>query len=381
MKIAIVYAYDTRDRRTFSGIAHYMACMLEKYCGEVSHLSPIPRLKELLLGKIINKMCLALYGKKFRYYCSFLLARRYAHVTAQRLAKQSFDVIVSPVGATEIAFLETNIPIVLVEDMTYKLLFDYYPVFSNLTKRSIYEMNTLQDVSLRKASAIIFSSAWAAQSAIEDYKVDPQKVHVVPFGANFDEPPSREMALSRKRSGHCRLLFLGVDWMRKGGDIAFETLLKLEAMGLSAELIVCGCTPPKKVVHEYLKVIPFLDKNDNQQRKELETLLMAVDFLLLPTRADCTPVVFSEASAFGLPVITTHTGGVPEIVKDGKNGFVLPYEARGDAYAQVIAQTYRDAERYDQMVQASRSTFEERLNWNVWGIATQRIIEEVLIQK
>jgi glycosyltransferase involved in cell wall biosynthesis len=225
---------------------------------------------------------------------------------------------------------------------------------------------------------VIYSSAWAARSAIEDYGADPAKIHVVPFGANIDEPPAREVVLARKQSEQCRLLFLGVDWVRKGGDIAFETLLKLEELGIRAELVVCGCTPPQGVAHERMKIIPFLDKNDERQRKELEQLLMSADFLLLPTRADCTPIVFCEASAFGLPVVATNTGGVPEVVREGENGFLLPYEARGEAYAEVIARVYHDDERYAELVRASRAAFEERLNWDAWGVAVKHILADLL---
>jgi glycosyltransferase involved in cell wall biosynthesis len=381
MKIAIVYSYDTRDRRTFSGSAYYIARMLEKYCGEIFHLSPIPRFKEMLVGKIINKISLLLLKKKFRYHCSFLLAKRYAKVTAQRLTGQSFDLIVSPVGVVEVAFLETDIPVVLIEDSTFKLLIDYNFDYLNLLRRSMDEMNVIQNLALRKASAVIYSSAWAARSAIEDYGADPAKIHVVPFGANLDEIPPREIVLARKKSGRCRLLFLAVGWARKGGDIAFETLLKLEEMGIAAELIVCGCIPPKTVIHERMTVVPFLDKNDERQRKELEQLLMSADFLLLPTRADCTPIVYCEANAFGIPVITTRTGGVPEIVRDGENGFLLPYEARGAAYAEVIAGVYRDDECYTALVKAGRAAFEERLNWDAWGVAVKHILTELLDRK
>ena len=378
MKIALLHAYDTRDKRAWSGTVYYMACTLENYCGEIFHLSPIPFSKEKLIGRVINKSSQIFFRKNFRYHGSFLFAKRFAKVTAQRLEGQSFDVIVTPAGATEIAFLETEIPIVLVEDATYGQLFDYYPVCSNLLRRSIYEMQTIQDLALKKASAVIYSSAWAARSAIEDYGADPKKIHVVPFGANLDEPPCREVVLAREQSERCRLLFLGVDWVRKGGDIAFETLLKLEELGVQAELIVCGCTPPAGVAHDRMKVIPFLDKNDEKQRQALEQLLMSADFLLLPTRAEAYGLVFCEASAFGLPVVATNTGGVSEVVREGENGFLLPYEARGHAYAKVIARVYHNDERYAQLVRASRAAFEERLNWDAWGVTVKHILADLL---
>jgi glycosyltransferase involved in cell wall biosynthesis len=377
MKIALLNAYDKHDRRPWSGLVYYIAHALEKYCGEVVHLGPLSPSKEMLVGKVINKTSQAFLKKKFRYHYSFLVATSYAKIAAQRLAGQSFDVIVAPAGDTEIAFLETDIPIVLVGDSTYGLLFDYYPLNSQLLKRSTYEMNTIQALALKKASAVIYSSAWAARSAIEDYGADPAKVHVVPFGANLDESPLRQVVLARKLSDRCRLLFLGVEWVRKGGDIAFETLLKLEELGIEAELIVCGCTPPKAFAHEHMRVIPFLDKNDEGQRKELERLFVMCDFLLVPTRADCSPLVFCEANAFGLPVITTSTGGVPEVVRDGENGFLLPYDERGAAYAEVIARLYRDDERYAELVRASRAAFEDRLNWDAWGVTVKHILADL----
>ena len=155
----------------------------------------------------------------------------------------------------------------------------------------------------------------------------------------------------------------------------------MEELGIEAELIVCGCTPPQEFVHERMKVIPYLDKNDERQLKELEQLLMSADFLLLPTRWDFSPIVVCEAAAFGLPVIATNTGGVSEIVKEGENGFLLPLEARGDAYAEVIARLYRDDELYTQLVRASRAAFEEHLNWDAWGMAVKHILHEVLAQR
>ena len=137
-------------------------------------------------------------------------------------------------------------------------------------------------------------------------------------------------------------------------------------MGVDAELIICGCMPPVGVSHPRLRVIPFLNKRDPQQRQALEALYLNSDFLLLPTRSDCAPMVFCEAAAFGLPVVTTDTGGVSEIVKHGETGFALPHSARGDAYASIIVRAYRDAKRYAELSSASRARYEQRLNWDAW---------------
>ena len=111
--------------------------------------------------------------------------------------------------------------------------------------------------------------------------------------------------------------------------------------------------------------------------RQLEKLYAMSDFLLVPTRKDSFGVVFCEANAFGLPANTTQTGGVPEVVRDGENGYVLPLEARGDAYAKLIAELYRDEQRYQQLVQSSRAAYDERLNWDAWGMGVKNILNEM----
>ena len=245
-------------------------------------------------------------------------------------------------------------------------------------QRSVYETHTLEGLSIKKARLVLYTSKWAARSAIEDYHADEPKVHVVPFGANFDDPPSKEIVQTRKKADHCKLLFIGVDWQRKGGEIAFETLLKLEEMGVQAELIVLGCTPPKTFFHERMKVIPFLNKNDERQREELTRLFETSSFLILPTRSDCVPMVLGEAGAYGLPVITTQTGGIPGIVRDGENGFMLPLDARGSEYAKIITEVYPDDQRYAELVASSRAAFDDRLNWDAWGTSVKKLLDEML---
>ena len=67
-----------------------------------------------------------------------------------------------------------------------------------------------------------------------------------------------------------------------------------------------------------------------------------------------------------------------EAVRDGENGFLLPLDARGNAYAEVIARIYRDEQRYAELVRASRAAFEDRLNWDAWGVAVKKILVELL---
>ena len=376
LRIAFLAPCDPKDKAALSTCMYYMGQALEKHC-EVYYCDPIISF-EKRFGRLIDALSRRLFKKTVSYDHLLLVARRHGKLAAQRLDGRPFDAIVAIMNPLDVAFLETNIPIVLVLDATFALQQDFQPQHSNLWNWSAYQANKVEEMAYQNATALLYSSYWAARSAIENYGVNTEKVHTIFFGANLDRVPSREMALAKRKSERCRLLFIAARWESKGGTIAFETFLKLEEMGIEAELIICGTTPPKKFTHERMVVIPFLDKNDERQSKQIEKLYAMSDFLLLPTRVDCTPHVLNEANAFGVPVITTDTGGVSDIVRNGENGYVLPYNATGAAYSKMIAKIYQDDRRYMALVQSSRDAFESKLNWDVWAKDVKQVLQNSL---
>jgi glycosyltransferase involved in cell wall biosynthesis len=379
LKIAFLTATDARDKRVRSGTLYYMAKALEKHCGDVYYLGPLDSGIEKVT-RFFNNASLAIFKKSYAYEHNILLSRSYAGIIRKKLKKEDFDVIFAPVASTELASLSTDIPIVYTADATFKLISNYYPdYFSGQLEISGKEGSYIEQSAIDKADLLLYPTSWAANSAINDYKADKYKVKIIPFGANMDHVPSRESVLNRKKSDKCRLLFLGVDWERKGGGIAFETLVELGKLGVDVELTVCGTTPPEELKHENMKVIPFLDKNDPEDYKELQELFLKNDFLILPSRTEAYGVVFCEANAYGLPAITTDTGGIPGVVEEGKNGFMLPLDARGDQYANLIRKLYEDEEKYYQLVKSSRGTFEDKLNWDSWGRRVSEYIKQLLM--
>jgi glycosyltransferase involved in cell wall biosynthesis len=57
---------------------------------------------------------------------------------------------------------------------------------------------------------------------------------------------------------------------------------------------------------------------------ELIALYHSAQIFCLPTRGDCLPMVLSEAGAAGLPAVSTAVAGIPEIVRDGETGLLVP---------------------------------------------------------
>lgn len=349
---------------------------LEAYVGQVDYLGPVSLRYLFSVGDRLNKIIGRFSGnKRYHYSISVLTSRLYAAIFARKLRGRHYDVIFAPAGYTELAYLKTNIPIVYCCDSTIIQLIDYYQGLSNLLPVSKRELAHIEQRAIDRADLLVYSSHWAANSAINDFGAAPDRVAVLPFGANFPVVLPREEALRHQRSTRCQLLFVGVEWLRKGGAIAFDTLVELNKLGIDAHLTICGCTPPAGFEHEKLTVIPFLDKNNNAQLDRMVELYREADFFLLPTRAECAAVSFCEASSFGLPSFTTDTGGIADFVVEGVNGYRLSLTAGGAEFAEAIKSVFEDKIRYQQLRVSSRDLYEQKLNWEVWGKSLRLLFE------
>ncbi|MBK9248601.1 MAG: glycosyltransferase family 4 protein [Ignavibacteria bacterium] len=378
MKIGYITAADSKSKYPWSGTIYYVAKALEKHCGEVVHLGPVPD-NAMFRGRITNKL-LRTIGLGYDPLHDYPLARKYARHFSAKIAEEKLDVLVACAASTEIALLETEIPIIGIADVTGRLAHEYYEQFSNIINaKSLLEID---GKFIHKCSAVIYSSDWAANSARQDYGNVRGLIETIPFGANVDpeDIPSIETITNKPLTDVCRLLFLGVDWVRKGGDIAFDTMVELNKRGISTTLTVCGCIPPKKYSHPNLTVIPFLNKNIPAERQTFNEMLLNVDFLLVPTRKEAYGIVFCEANAFGLPAITTATGGVTQIVRNDINGFALPEDAESKDYANTIARYWSDRSTYSKLVLSSRNEYDTRLNWDTWGEKATKVIHKIIRQ-
>ncbi|MCA9427679.1 MAG: glycosyltransferase family 4 protein, partial [Candidatus Omnitrophica bacterium] len=358
MKIGFLSKHDPTNPRAWSGTPHYMLKALEDCGGEIQVLAPIdvPWLEQA--GRAVNFASRTLLKKRIRAQEFLSLPKLYGGIGDRMISETDPDVLYCPAASSIIPFLKTDKPIVYTSDATFSLMRDYYDRFSDLWASSSEKANRFERLALERSDLIVYPTEWAAKSAVEDYGISRKKIRVVPYGANLTEEP--DGVTDRFESDVCRLLFLGVDWERKGGEIAFEALEFLTQKGLPVELVVCGCIPPENFNHPNLRVIPFLNKREREDRLRLIELLETSSFLLLPTRKECYGIVFCEASAYGLPSITTDTGGVSGVVTNGVNGYTLPPEDRGEAYGKLIYQLLENRENYLELRTKTRLEYDTR---------------------
>jgi glycosyltransferase involved in cell wall biosynthesis len=383
MKIGIVQQVDVTDVRLLSGTPHSVLKALQKHVGDVVNLGPDNTLltKGILnAGRVLNRVSYSLLKRRISPDHHWMLARRLAHVFGARAAQSGCDVIFAPNASVEIARLAVDIPIIYYSDMLWANTVDYYEASSSLFDFSAREGDRIEASAISNASALIFPSQWAARTAIEHYKADAARVYCIPCGANFEdaEVPSREESTCHSLDREIVLLWVGVDWKRKGGSIAFDCLKELLDRGKDARLVVCGCVPPDSYRHPKVEIVPFLNKSDPVQRRRLSQLFLRANFFLFPTMAEAFGIVLCEASAHGLPALVRSTGGVGGAVTDGENGYLLPPDAEGKQYAERILSILEDSGAYNRLVKTSRMAYEERLNWDAWGRSVKPVFERVL---
>lgn len=372
LRIGFLTSHDPSDKRSSSGVQYRMYHALKDHFEEVIPLGPAKVSKTVQwLLKLTGFIHLKFLGAEFNVYQSWILAQHYAKQFEKKIKNLDLDVIYSPKSMTAMVNLKTDIPICFSSDTSFSQISKYYETHSKYSWLSNKISDYLERKAIHKSKYLAYTSDWALNHVVSDYGAKRENCYLIKHGANIEDVPPLS-SLKRDYSGTINFLFIGVNWKRKGGDIAFEAFKVLLSKGYDVKLTVCGCVPP--VEHPKMRVIPFLNKNVPAEKKEFESLYFNSHIFFMPTRAECMGLVNCEASAYGLPIISTDTGGVSAAVENDYNGILLPIEARGDAYAQAIEELLNNPVQLKKMSINARTKFEKELNWGVWGNKTKDII-------
>lgn len=372
LRFAYLSSENPTNKKVWSG-THYSIYKALQTIGEVEILGPYEPSWRLLISKILNQISLRLFKKRISYRHSIFISKGYASYFNNKLKSKNFDYIIAPAASCEIAFIQTHIPIIYITDGTFAGCLNYHKSLSNLTKQSVSQGNKIESLAIQKSKHVVVSSEWAAQSVKNDYNKSLNDVTVIPYGANFEQIPIK-YELKVNNIHVWKLFFVGVYWESKGGEIAFNAFKTLYDKGYPVELTVLGCNPPLHIKHKNLHIIPFIDKNSIDGQQKMKSIFQDQHFLLLPTRFDCTPIVINEASAFAIPSLVANSGGVAGHLKNGENGFLIPYDDIGEAYVTQIENLINNPKKYFELRHTTRQLYENQLNWQHWAEELKKIL-------
>lgn len=359
LRIGVVTPHNPHDKTSFSGTVHYA----------VGALSKRPELDIRVLGPHRP------VGRFDR-----VLRRGPARFDPATLDQASFDGLDVVLGLTASAFMAraievTDLPLVHVTDATPCFLREVYGRNKPLS-------DDIREAKILNRATTVYSSRFMAQRALAKFGAIAADAQHLKFGVNFADLPS---GLPEKRSlDRLELLFVGGDWTRKGGRRALAAFDALRATGRDAHLTLVGSVPePFKAnlkTRRDITITGFLDKNRPRDAAQLATLYARAHLFILPTLADCTPMVLAEAMAHHTPVIATDVGGISEMIGQGA-GRVLAATASAADWAATITDMTEDPSAYSFLCDGAHDRVAEHLNWDVWAEGLAAIAAETILEK
>lgn len=235
--------------------------------------------------------------------------------------------------------------------------YNHRPAGRGLLDRQAFRLN--QDA-FQAAAGLVAWSEWAKHSLIDDYGVDARRVRVIAPGAApgyFQIGEQRARSSSAENSTGAerpvRILFVGNDFGRKGGPLLLQCLRGDLAQRCEVHLVTRAevAHQPNVYVHHGL----------GPNSAGLQQLFRDADIFVLPSLAECLAVVLMEATAAGLPVVTTDVGALREAVRPGDTGYLVP-PGDQDALTQALQELVNDPLRRQRLGRAGHELAKEKFD-------------------
>lgn len=383
MKIAFISLDSHLNVKTWSGTNYFMYKNIIDLNQDTYAIGGL-KIRYKLLQYLLKIKDRFFFNRKYEIFRNPIAFKGFAKQIDQFLLKIKPDVIVSA-GSIPISALNTNIPIYIWSDATFRNLSKSYPWYSKISPKIQKVLDEYENSVFVKSKKIFMSSEWAANSIINDYKIDKSKVIVLPFGANLTYKPEKSEVYSRieeKQLDKITFLFLAVEAERKGLPKVLKVLKILKDKGLDIELNIVGCSPEiDEQYQSFTNVVGFISKATEEGMQLIENYLYNSTLLFVPSLFEAFGLVFAEASAHGLPSITSNVGGIPSVIQDGKNGYKFELDEKEELIAEKIIEITSDLDNYKELCRKSFLEYQERLNWKNSVEKLLKIIDQELKNK
>jgi glycosyltransferase involved in cell wall biosynthesis len=175
---------------------------------------------------------------------------------------------------------------------------------------------------LSHVRAVVANSVSTARALVADYAVPADRITVAPPGT--DRPP----LAPRRGAAAVDLLAVGALVPRKGYDLLIEALAGLIDLPWRLTIVGdCGRDPATaarlRADIERHRLAPRVAIEDSVPGQRLAELYASSDLFVLPSRYEGFGMAYAEAIAYGLPVIGTTAGAIPDTVP-AQAGILIP---------------------------------------------------------
>ena len=217
------------------------------------------------------------------------------------------------------------------------------------------------------ASAVFAGSLEARRVLIDEYRLDPSRVHVVPLGVNGDvfTPPEkgRPGVPWDERPQGLRLLYIGPLIRRKGLYTLIEALPVVARSSIPFRLSMVGRGPEEASLRALAGRLGVADRIDFAgfvAEPELVRWYQNADIFIFPSTREGFGLVLVEAMACGLPIVVSDVAPMPEVV--GGAGVLFAHSDPADLAAGIL-KVAKDPDLRMRLSREGRRLVEEKYLW------------------
>ncbi len=208
----------------------------------------------------------------------------------------------------------------------------------------------------RAASIVAVSEAMRAELVAMGVRSD--RVSVVRAALHLTDPPAGNRETLRKGLGleeRTTVVFLGRLSHVKGPDVLMRAVSTGVLEETNSQLVFLGGGNMEVSLREAARAIPAgrVRFEGFVPHGRVSEWLGASDLLVLPSRSEGLPFALVEALSLGVPVVASNVGGIPELVKGGETGWLVPPEDVG-ALERALRSALSDPEALERMGRAGR---------------------------
>ncbi len=384
MRIAFVTEHNTNDPIARSGVPFNIVKALKQENHEVTviQVSDKRNIFERIHSRIFQFLIsLPFFGKNTFYDASYStnMSRAYARsVPADKIAEYQLIIAISP---KVIAYLPHEGKFILWLDNSITS-FTAYPGMENFSDYSLSEAIKVEKRAFEKSHLIFVASRFLKDSLTKEYPAIASKLCIMPRGANlrrFPKPGEVEIWIQQRMNTPILHLLHVVSgrWYsdRKGTKRVIE-VYKILLKNTRVKLTILGDVPEEQLseltslgIHCSGK----LNKETNEGIEDFYRILSTAHFMFVPSKAEGFGIVYAEAAFTGMPSIALNVTGVPDAVKHGITGWLLPESVNTKEMAAFIQEKWNLPNEYREMGYLAHEYAKEHFNWkkNIASIVGQ----------
>ncbi len=226
-----------------------------------------------------------------------------------------------------------------------------------------------------RASVVVCVSRFQMDAIRSRWKIPREKIRMIYNGIDTDafHPSSDGRAEQEKR-----LLFVGGSNPRKGIDLVIEAFAHVHRRHPQVSLDLLGGWDWRAQKGEAVRlgISTRIHFHPYVPHEDMPAYYRRAYAFLAPTRAESFGIASAEAMACGIPIVSTRTGAVPELIDDGVHGILVPANDTR-ALAEAILELLNDPRRADEMGQAGRRRAQRNFSWDVIMPSWEALFEQL----